>query len=276
MGRIRTVKPEFWANEALSAQPEPTHLLAGALLNYADDEGFFNANIGLIKAACSPLREPSVSIQESLTRLSAIDFLRLGSTPDGRRWGFVVKFTEHQRVNRPTPSKIRDLPIEWDDSETTHGALTEPSLPEGKGKEQGKEQGTGKRKREVSRETTGGSKPSALGPEDLNLHPALPLDAWAEWIEFRRTRRMPCDRMTLQKQLNVLAPLTADEQRVAIDTSIQSNWQGLFPRKINGGQATARKPERAPTPSEIAAERARAAEENRRTAEKLGLTSFGK
>ena len=69
MARIRTIKPEFWAHEDLSELPEATHMLAAALLNYADDEGYFNANPMLIKAACSPLREPSVSIQESLTLL---------------------------------------------------------------------------------------------------------------------------------------------------------------------------------------------------------------
>jgi hypothetical protein len=41
MGRIRTIKPEFWRSEDLCSLPEATHMLAAALLNYADDEGFF-------------------------------------------------------------------------------------------------------------------------------------------------------------------------------------------------------------------------------------------
>jgi DNA-directed RNA polymerase specialized sigma54-like protein len=36
-------------------------MLAAALLNHADDEGFFNANARLVKAQCVPLREDSVS-----------------------------------------------------------------------------------------------------------------------------------------------------------------------------------------------------------------------
>jgi hypothetical protein len=56
MARIRTIKPEFWRHEDLSALPEATHMLAAQLLNYADDYGYFNANPALIKAEVSPLR----------------------------------------------------------------------------------------------------------------------------------------------------------------------------------------------------------------------------
>lgn len=150
MARIRTIKPEFWKNEELSALPESVHMLAAALLNYADDEGYFNANLGLIKAECFPLREPSVSVHESLIMLSDIGYLRLNCGSDGRQYGHVVKFSEHQRVNRPTPSKIREL--------FAHGKLTEPSLPERKGKE-------GKGKEHETRERV------ALGEEFWKVYP---------------------------------------------------------------------------------------------------------
>jgi len=140
MARIRTIKPEFWTHEQLSELSEATHILAAALLNYADDYGYFNANPGLIKAACSPLREPSVSIHGSLIALSNIGYLEFGNSPDGRRFGRVVKFDEHQRVNRPTASKIKDLPIAWEGSRKAHGIFTESSsLEQGTGN---REQGT--------------------------------------------------------------------------------------------------------------------------------------
>ena len=135
MARIRTIKPEFWSHEDLSALPEATHLLAAALLNYADDEGYFNANTALIKASCSPLREPSVSIHESLKHLSNIGYLQFGSADNGKRYGRIVKFGDHQRVNRPTESKIKELRIVYESSLSAHAHLTEPSPPEGKGRE---------------------------------------------------------------------------------------------------------------------------------------------
>lgn len=139
MARIRTIKPEFWKHEDLSALPEATHMLAGALLNHSDDEGYFRANPGLVKAECCPLREPSVSVQDSLKQLAQIGYLKLGVGQDGKRYGRIVTFDEHQRVNRPTPSKIKDLNVVWEDSMIAHAQFTEPSPPERKGKEQGKE-----------------------------------------------------------------------------------------------------------------------------------------
>lgn len=137
MARIRTIKPEFWTHEDLSALPEPTHMLAAALLNHADDEGYFNANLGLVKAACSPLREPSVSIHDSLNHLVRIGYIRLGVASDGKRYGHVVEFEKHQRVNRATASKIKGLGLVWEVSVSAHAQLTDTSSPEGKGREQG-------------------------------------------------------------------------------------------------------------------------------------------
>lgn len=137
MGRIRTIKPEFTTDEELSALPAETHLFAAGLLCYSDDEGYFNANPGLVKAAIFPLRESSVSVPDMLQQLEKIGYIQLGKTSDGKHWGHVVKFLIHQRINRPTPSKIRNLEIVWNGSLKTHGKLSDNSLPERKGREQG-------------------------------------------------------------------------------------------------------------------------------------------
>lgn len=139
MARIRTIKPEFWKNEALSSQPESTHLLAAALLNYADDEGYFNANPALIKAECSPLREPAVGIVESLNRLAAIGYLKTGKAPDGRQYGAIINFAKHQKVSHPSPSKLKDLGIAWNFESHSGGFPSDSALNREQGKEQGKE-----------------------------------------------------------------------------------------------------------------------------------------
>ncbi len=138
MARIRTIKPEFWNNEALSAQPEATHMLAAALLNHADDEGYFNANIMLIKAACAMLREPTISIPESMNRLAAIGYLRLGVSDDQRNFGHIITFKTHQSINKPKASKIKNLRIKWGstvDVPDDYGTTTGGNGKEGNGKE---------------------------------------------------------------------------------------------------------------------------------------------
>lgn len=147
MPRIRTVKPEFWAHEELSEFPPETHMLAAALLNYADDEGYFNANPKLVKAVCCPLRDDSMSIQGSIKQLAQIGYIDLATGVDGKRYGLVRKFKDHQVISRPKESKIKDLIKEWDSSMNNHGSINDESSEERKGKEQGKEveQGTGNR-----------------------------------------------------------------------------------------------------------------------------------
>ena len=69
MARIRTIKPEFWQSETIARMPFETRLLAIALLNYADDYGFFKSHPSLVKASCFPL-DDSLKIFEEGIRLS--------------------------------------------------------------------------------------------------------------------------------------------------------------------------------------------------------------
>lgn len=101
MARIRTIKPEFWTDEDMAEVSEPACLLAIGLLNYADDEGYFNANPKLIKAAVFPIREPSVPIPVLIRELSNCGYLSMFSTPDGKHFGVITNFLKHQVVNKP-------------------------------------------------------------------------------------------------------------------------------------------------------------------------------
>jgi hypothetical protein len=126
--RIRTIKPEFWTHPVMSAQPAETQLLAIALLNVADDEGYFYADPDLIRGAVRP-RENSLNVHGALTELSNIGYIELREHSTHGLLGRVAKFDEHQRVNRPSTSSIKEL---W-----AHGTFTERSLNAhcGKGKE---------------------------------------------------------------------------------------------------------------------------------------------
>lgn len=160
--RIRTIKPEFWKNEHLCRLSEKTRLVALALLNYADDEGYFNANPELFRGDCFPFDKTSASVQTALTELAHIDYIRLSQSPDGRMYGFVVKFAKHQRINRASPSPLKGLASFSEDSVNAQGVLSEPSLLE---------QGTGNRER--NREQ---------GRESVRAAKAAPTDEKA-WLE---------------------------------------------------------------------------------------------
>ena len=147
--RIRTIKPEFWTNERMAALSEFTRLLAIGLLNYADDEGYFNANISLIRGSLFPFADESKKILGSIQDLSRLDFIRLAESEDGRKYGWIVHFDEHQRVDKPKPSKIKGLCDFQDASKTNPRRVQDASKEEGtrEGKGTGnREQGTGEGK----------------------------------------------------------------------------------------------------------------------------------
>ncbi|HAK2208012.1 TPA: primosomal protein [Salmonella enterica] len=138
MARIRTIKPEFWTDEDMSLVSDSACLLAIGLMNYADDEGYFNANPLLIKAAIFPIRETSHTIPVLLQELSKCGYIEHFSDKNGRLYGRIVNFTKHQVINKKKDSKIKELelfPYEY-------GINTEQIPPgkEGKGKDQGKEE----------------------------------------------------------------------------------------------------------------------------------------
>jgi hypothetical protein len=137
MARIRSIKPDFWKHEVMCSQPECVRLFALAMLNYADDYGYFNANHKLIEAECFPLAPPSIPVTDMIERLCAIEYIELGTGPDGRRYGRVVKWGKHQRVQHPSKlhaEGMRKLAITWDapasltqDSRKPHEAVTSHS-----------------------------------------------------------------------------------------------------------------------------------------------------
>lgn len=136
MARIRTIKPEFWTDEDMAEVSEAACLLAIGLLNYADDEGFFNANPKLIKAAVFPIREPSVTIPVMLLELSNHGYLSMFSTSDSRHFGLIQNFAKHQVVNKPRPSKIKEMELlPYDYGSTTVGLPLGMDQGSGNGKD---------------------------------------------------------------------------------------------------------------------------------------------
>jgi len=201
MGRIRTVKPEFNANEGLSSLSAQAHLLAEALLCYADDEGYFNANPVLVRAGTCPLRKDFKNISKYLKELASIGYLRFGSY-NGKRYGQIIHFKNHQKISHPTKSKFSSLPILWEGSPEISGGspellvkdpeslgeVTEPLRPEqGTGN---REQGTGNRGAD-----SGETPESAESPGDS----LSPRDRWKN--------------RTMQQRVN--EPLSDEAQMIA-------------------------------------------------------------
>lgn len=153
--RIRTIKPEFWLHEGLCGCSEFARLLAIALLNWSDDEGYFMAHPSLIRGSLFPFLDDSKNIPRSLQDLSRVGWIELGKDDQGRPVGRVTNFLKHQRIDKPQASKIKGSSVFLEPSKNDLGTITDDSQGEWNGLDQGKGSGNG---------VEGGTKSASAAP----------------------------------------------------------------------------------------------------------------
>lgn len=149
MARIRTIKPDFFTSLTIADLTPEQRLTFVGLWTHCDDEGRCVDDPRLIKAAVWPLDDRnSVDVEIDLKALSESSLI-LRYTVNRKRYLAITNWFEHQRINRPTASKlpafedgdptppspppIKDSP----DSRSAHGGRSEdsnashPATPEG-------------------------------------------------------------------------------------------------------------------------------------------------
>ena len=171
--RIRSIKPEFWSHPILLRQTDEVRIGAIGLLNVADDEGYFLAEPAQIRSQLWGLDEDSTRARRVLARLTELGYIEVRESPTHGPIGLVVNFSKHQRVDRPSPSKIKTYFLD-ERSTNDRRKLDERSCPE---------QGAGSRE-QGAREH--GSEGSAREPEAPNPDAPEQQDQEAEDERQRR------------------------------------------------------------------------------------------
>lgn len=138
MPRIRTIKPDFWQHPKVTRVSRDARLYFLGLLNEADDAGRLRYSGKRLAGVIFPDDDDvsGAEIDQWTDELEAVGLV-LRYTIDGAPLLLVVGFTEHQRINRPSPSRLPAPCTE--PSREAHDILSEPSHPE-----RNREQGTGK------------------------------------------------------------------------------------------------------------------------------------
>lgn len=166
MARIRTIKPEFFTSLTIADLPIEVRLTFIGLWTHVDDQGRCVDDARLVKAALWPLDDRTAAeIGKDLQILSEASLITRYKVGE-RSYLMVNSWMEHQRINRPSRSKIPGLesstsiegkPVThtYTDSMTSdygrsvdaHEHLTEDSWSDHEqltgGKERNREQGTG-------------------------------------------------------------------------------------------------------------------------------------
>lgn len=128
--RIRAIKPEFWRSDDIDALSLEDRLLFIGLWSYVDDSGVGLDRESSIAAdlfagdLARDFRETSLRVHGGLKRLFQAGLV-LRYEVKGKRYIHVVKFGSHQKINRPTASR---LPPPTSPDAKPHVPLTEDSV----------------------------------------------------------------------------------------------------------------------------------------------------
>ena len=111
MARIRTIKPSMFSSLTVSAWPTDVRWTFAGLFTYLDDYGQGLDEPRLVKAELWPLddRMTPKKVDEHLTLIANTGPL-CRYVVAGHRYFHITSWREHQRVNRPTGSKIPTCP----------------------------------------------------------------------------------------------------------------------------------------------------------------------
>ena len=235
MARIRTIKPEFFTDDAVGGISPLARLLFIGSWVFADDYGTLDRSARQLKAQVFPY--DSLDCEALIVELIDAGLLREYEA-DGKTFLHINGFADHQRIDKPSKAK-RPLPS---DSRSTPGVLDEPSQSTRSGRE-----GKGKEGKGI-----GGEPP-----------PGLDLQVWQKWADYRTAIRRPLKPVSIPAAQRELAAFGA-EQAAVVEQSVANGWQGLFalkPKSANG-KPQERRIETPPTQDQVEAARRKAAADN--------------
>jgi hypothetical protein len=112
MPRIRTVKPEHWSDKNLTKLTLQAHLFWIGTWNFSDDKGIFESDPFLLRSQVFPRRTDIRidQVEQWISQLTKAGFIIPFTY---KEVGYCISrtFATHQRIDRPTPSKIPDEEI---------------------------------------------------------------------------------------------------------------------------------------------------------------------
>lgn len=112
MARIRSIKPEFWTDRKMAKDlTRDERLFYIALWNEVDDQGRFIAEARRLLGVLFPYDDDLTDrdIEVWTVRLAETGRIVLYEV-DGQRYGVLPKFKDHQKISKPTKSRLPDPP----------------------------------------------------------------------------------------------------------------------------------------------------------------------
>ncbi len=113
LARIRTIKPEAFVSESLAVVSLTAERTFLGLLTQADDQGRHRDHAAIIAGQLWVLRPehtPS-DVETDLAQLADAGLICRYKAPDHKRYLHVVTWHQHQKINRPSKSRLPGCPV---------------------------------------------------------------------------------------------------------------------------------------------------------------------
>ncbi|WP_172387212.1 hypothetical protein [Streptomyces sp. MNP-20] len=112
MARIRTIKPEAFESEDLASVSITAERTFFGLLTQADDSGRHRDHPAIIAGRLWALRpeHAATHVAQDLEELAAAGLICRYTGCDGRNWLHVVTWERHQKIDRPSASRLPRCP----------------------------------------------------------------------------------------------------------------------------------------------------------------------
>lgn len=212
MARIRTIKPDFFRHPDLQdlelVNPGSCVMLVFAgLWGHCDKAGVFEWKPRMLKLDILPFLPFDMTATLELLEQSG---MVIRYTVDGKDYGLVPTFTEHQRIGGKEATDPEKYPDQSGKYPGSNGEATGIAGREGKGREK-------------------------EGKGEAQAPPGLDLKSWERWIAYRVEIRKPLKQASIPAAQLALAAFGSDQAAV-VEQSIAAGWQGLFALKTANGK----------------------------------------
>lgn len=226
MARIRTIKPEFPQSQSMGKVSRDARLLFIELWTIADDEGRTRAASRMLASLLFPYDDDAPSLIEGwLSELEGVGCI-VRYTIEGDDYLEVCKWSDHQKIDRPSKSKFppsRGLASPRERSSLDQGPRTKDQGPVPKAREPRAELTEPEPKPAV--EPVAEQEPSprsrqADRPDDV------PEQVWADWLAHRRRKRATAT-ATVIESLRTEAAAAGMSLADAMALTVANGWQGF-------------------------------------------------
>lgn len=211
MARSRNLKPSFFQNENLAALGPMAMLLFEGLWCHADREGRLEDRPARIKIQVLPYFEADCNLL--LTSLEKAGFITRYEV-EGRKYIQVLNFVKHQNPHIKESSSTIPAP-------DISGASTG---------------NTGTSPADSLNPLTDSLKPLPM-PEQAQAVEGLCVATWQQWVDYRKQIHKPLKPASIPAAQKAMAAFGSDQEAV-VQQSIANGYQGLFPLKSGGSNAT--------------------------------------